>query len=415
MQPPTNATKKTISIDAPKGSTGKRESWNNDEWKANWGTESVQRDPRDLQDPSIVTCQILIVNPDAAMRAQVSGMLADMHHKLIEAKSTEDATEIVSQKDIDLVLIDLNTPDVGGIKFCELIREEASTRLIPIFIQSSEADSEMEARAITAGAAEFLIGPLKPNPLRARVQASLRHKAMLSSLDDSESVLFSLAKSVEDRDPDLGEHCQRLAIMAAAMGLAIGLPSSAIRTLQRGGYVHDIGKIGIPDQILFKAGPLTAEEWLIMKSHAERGEKICAHMRSMMPVLPIIRHHHERWDGSGYPDGLKGEETPLLARILQVVDIYDALTTERPYKRAYSPEDALTTMREEAEKGWRHPVLVEVFAELLPMFRVPSVMDTSRLSLQALAVTLEEFRKDSVRSPEITSNAQRPSPGFQVG
>ncbi len=153
--------------------------------------------------------------------------------------------------------------------------------------------------------------PLRPRALRARVQASLRYKAMIDSLDDSETILFSLAQSVEERDPDLGQHCQRLALMAAAMGVTLSLPGHDILALQRGGYLHDIGKVAIPDHVLFKAGPLTPEEWDIMKTHAERGERICSSMRSLSPVLPIIRHHHERWNGTGYPDGLSGRADSL--------------------------------------------------------------------------------------------------------
>jgi putative two-component system response regulator len=183
--------------------------------------------------------------------------------------------------------------------------------------------------------------------------------------------------------------------MAAGIGIALGLPAADIRALQFGGYLHDVGKIAIPDRVLFKAGPLTPEEWQIMKSHAERGERICACTKSLAPVLPIIRHHHEKFDGTGYPDGLKGEQIPLLARILQVADIFDALTTERPYKRAYTADEALEIMHQETEKGWRDPYLVAVFADLLPVFRHPASIDPGRLSLQALATSLEQYRRTS--------------------
>jgi putative two-component system response regulator len=229
------------------------------------------------------------------------------------------------------------------------------------------------------------------------VQANLRHKAMVDTLDDSETVLFSLAKSVEDRDPDLGLHCQRLALMGAAMGVALKLPAGDILALQRGGYLHDIGKVSIPDRVLFKSGPLTPDEWEIMKSHAARGEKICTGVKSLAPVLPIIRNHHERWDGSGYPDGLRGEDIPLMARILQIADIYDALTTLRPYKCAYTAEESLAIICDETKKGWRDPQLVEVFADILPMFRMPGLPDFSRLSLQALAASLESFRVEPMK------------------
>lgn len=358
---------------------------------------------RDLQDQPFIKCKILVVDPNRTNRIQVEAALADLHHELVEAESTEDALQIIARQQIDLILVDINAPSLGAIAFCERVRKIAATRLTPVFIQASVSDREAEPHAFTAGADEFFFGPMSPTALRARVYATLRLKSMMESLDDSESVLLSLAKSVEDRDPDLGQHCQRLALMASALGMVLDLPPTDITSLQRGGYLHDIGKIGIPDRILFKAGPLTAEEWEIMRSHSERGERICACMKSMTPVLPIIRSHHEKWDGTGYPDGLKGEEIPLLARILQTVDIYDALTTERPYKRAYSPEEALDIMREETKKGWRDPKLMEIFADLLPVFRHPGIMDNTRESLKALSETLENYRRNSLRMPTLAA------------
>jgi putative two-component system response regulator len=154
-------------------------------------------------------------------------------------------------------------------------------------------------------------------------------------------------------------------VASVMLGEALGLPSHDLTALYRGGYLHDIGKIGIPDSILFKRGFLSSEEWEVMRSHSVRGVEICRPMKSLWPVLPIIRNHHERWDGSGYPDGLAGDDIPLLARILQVADIYDALTTERPYKSALSPEDAFAVMEQEVRRGWRDPELVPLFASII--------------------------------------------------
>ena len=341
--------------------------------------------------------KILIVDAHEASRRATRISLGELDHELIEAKTTSEAIGAISLHRIDLVMADLHVPELGATEFCRMLKKTAATQFLPVFVTSAADDLESEVRAIEAGADEFFVTPLRPRAFRARVQASLRHKAMIDSLDDSETVLFSLAQSVEERDPALGQHCQRLALMGAAMGVALGLPPPDVLALQRGGYLHDIGKVAIPDHILFKPGPLTEEEWEIMKSHAERGERICNSMRSLALVLPIIRHHHERWDGTGYPDGLKGDEIPVLARILQLADIYDALTTARPYKRALSPEDALQVIRSEVKKGWREPRLVEVFADILPMFRTATLPDISRLSLHALAASIERFRKDPLR------------------
>src|SRR5579884_112980 len=284
---------------------------------------------------------ILVVGGRPSDRKSIREALGPLDHVVVEAGTTSEAVAAISVHQVDLVLLDLAVPEMGAPEFCRMLKKATATQFLPLFVMADSDDLESEVHTIDAGADEFLVRPFRAPALRARVQASLRHKAMIDSLDDSETVLFSLAQSVEERDPALGQHCHRLALMSAAMGIALNLPGSEILTLQRGAYLHDIGKVAIPDQILFKPGPLTAEEWEIMKSHPERGERICSNMRSLAPVLPIIRHHHEKWDGTGYPDGLKGEEIPLLARILQLADIYDALTTERTYKRALSSEEAL--------------------------------------------------------------------------
>ncbi len=350
--------------------------------------------------------KILIVDASEANRRNVRSALGDLDHELIEASSTSEAIGAVSVHRVDLVLIDLAVPELGATDFCRMLKKTTATQFLPVFVTATSDDVENEVRAIEAGADEFLVRPLRAEAFRARVQASLRHKAMIDSLDDSETVLFSLAQSVEGRDPALAQHCQRLALIAAAMGVALDLPPHDILALQRGGYLHDVGKVAIPDHILFKAGPLTQDEWQIMKSHAERGERICSNMRSLAPVLPIIRHHHERWDGSGYPDRLRGEDIPVLARVLQLADIYDALTTARPYKTALSPDEALQIIRSEVSKGWRDPKLVELFADILPMFRTPTPPDLSRLSLQALARSIESFRKNPTANGQRVSLAQ---------
>jgi putative two-component system response regulator len=359
--------------------------------------------------------KILIVDASAEGREKTKATLGDLDHELVEASSTSEAIAAISIHRVDLVLIDLVAPELGAIEFCRMVKKATATQLLPVFVIAASDDLESEVRAIEAGADEFFVAPLRPQAFHARVQASLRHKAVIDSLDDSETVLFSLAQSVEDRDPSLGQHCERLSLMAGAMGVALGLPPQEILVLQRGGFLHDIGKVGIPDGILFKAGPLTPEEWAIMKSHAERGERICSNMRSLAPVLPIIRSHHERWDGTGYPDGLKGEAIPLLARILQLADIYDALTTERPYKRALKPEEALRVIREEVDKGWRDPRLVELFADLLPMFETTASPDFSRLSLHALASSIERFRSDAGKSESSAALIGRREPASRIG
>ena len=354
--------------------------------------------------PYAARSRVLIVDRESCRTLRLA--LGEPEYELLEADSTSEALSAISSGRIDLVLIDYDAPEIGGIEFCRTLRRTATTQLVPILILSSEGSVEKEISAIESGANEFLTKPVQPRAIRARVQANLWRKSVIDSLDDSEAVLFSLAQSVEGRDPELGQHCERIAVTCAAMGVSLGLPPQDILALQRGGYLHDVGKVVIPDSILFKPGRLTPEEWQVMEGHTERGEKICSSMRSMSAVLPIIRHHHERWDGSGYPDGLKGEEIPLLARILQVADIYDALTTARAYKSAMSPENAIRTLRDEVAQGWRDPRLVEVFCDIFPMFRTSSAADFTRCSLRALANSLDSLRKNPAQAGGLQSRAE---------
>jgi putative two-component system response regulator len=209
----------------------------------------------------------------------------------------------------------------------------------------------------------------------------LRHKAAIDSLEEVESILFTLAQTVEQRDHYTAFHCQRLANYSVAMGMTLGLPREDLVALYRGGFLHDIGKISVPDAVLFKQSLLTDAEWEIMRLHTIRGEELCRPMKSLVTVLPIIRSHHERWDGSGYPDGTAGEQIPVLARIMQISDIYDALTTARPYKPALSHAQSLAILEDETKRGWRDAEMVRVFREVcenppepLREFLLPSLL-----------------------------------------
>jgi putative two-component system response regulator len=307
---------------------------------------------------------ILIVDDIELNRRLLKAMLKTAAYRILEAARPSAAISILEREKVDLVVVDLVMPEMSGPEFCHLLKSERRTQLIPILMTTSVQGTENEVAGIESGADEFLIKPLQPAVARTRIRAMLRNKALTDSLEEAETILFALAQAVERRDKYTGMHCERLTTYSLALGQALGLPRQEQLALYRGSYLHDIGKIGIPDGILFKRGLLTDEEWQTMRLHTIRGEEICKPMKTLAPVLPIIRSHHERWDGSGYPDGLAGEEIPLLARILQVADIYDALTTARPYKPAFSHQHALEIMIEEARRGWRDPELVPLFAEV---------------------------------------------------
>ncbi len=307
---------------------------------------------------------ILIVDAIDLNRRLLKAMLKTGSYRILEAKRPSVALSILEREKVDLVVVDLVMPEMSGHEFCRILKNDRKTQLIPILMTTSVQGVENELEGIESGADEFLIKPLMPSLVRTRIRSMLRNKALIDSLEEAETILFALAQSVEHRDRYTGLHCERLATYSIALGQALGLARQDQLALYRGGYLHDIGKISIPDSILFKRGLLTDEEWQTMRLHTIRGEEICRPMKTLAPVLPIIRSHHERWDGSGYPDALRGEDIPLLARILQVADIYDALTTARPYKPAFSHQHAIEIMSEEARRGWRDPELVPLFAEI---------------------------------------------------
>jgi putative two-component system response regulator len=290
--------------------------------------------------------------------------LRPLNCAVLEAARPSKALEIIESRKVDLVVTEILCPEINGLELCRRLKSRRSTRLIPILILTSVPGVEYEVAGMESGADEFLTKPLPPPVIRTRIRALLRNKRLLDSLDEAESILFGLAQSVEHRDECTGAHCTRLATYSVALGRAMGLEPCDLVTLHRGGYLHDIGKIGVSDAVLFKRTALNEEEWREMRTHTVRGTEICRPMRSLAPVLPIIRSHHEKWDGTGYPDGLSGEDIPLLARILQIADIYDALTTERPYKEALPHEDAVRILLDEVRQGWRDPRLVTAFVEL---------------------------------------------------
>jgi putative two-component system response regulator len=304
---------------------------------------------------------ILIVDGEEINRRLLKAIFKTASYRILEARRASEAIDILQAGKIDLVISDLKLPEMSGAELCRWIKANRNTQLIPVLMVTSLQGIENEIAGISSGADEFLFKPLHPAVVRTRVRAMLRNKALIDSLEEAETILFALAQAVEQRDAYTGEHCQRLSVTGVMLGEALGLSKLDLTALFRGGYLHDIGKISIPDSILFKQGMLTPEEWDVMRSHPIKGEDICRTMKSLRPVLPIIRNHHERWDGSGYPDGLAGEAIPLLARITQVADIYDALITERPYKPALTTEEAFAVMEGEVRRGWRDPELVELF------------------------------------------------------
>jgi putative two-component system response regulator len=270
----------------------------------------------------------------------------------------------------DVILLDVVLPGANGFEICRRLKADRRTRLTPILLITGLHERERRLEGLDAGADDFLTKPVDAQELLVRVRSLARVKRYTDDLDSAASIIMALAVLIEGRDGYSEGHCHRMANYASALGRQIGLPEEDLQTLHRGGFLHDVGMLVIPDSVLRKPGPLTPEEFELVKSHTTEGEKLCGSLRSLQAVLPIIRHHHERLDGTGYPDGLRGDDVPLLAQITGLVDVYDAITTKSAYQGAHPTHEAIDVLRGQAQRGWRRPDLVEAFATLIDSGRL---------------------------------------------
>jgi putative two-component system response regulator len=325
---------------------------------------------------SAYTGKILAVDDDQRMLDTIGEFLGQEGHTLTFARSGEEALEKLNGGWPDVILADLKMPGIGGIELIKRIRQRPEGKLTNIIVISGNLKGQELLEVLRAGANETIDKPFRVTELKIRVHNALQNKRLIDELDHAESILFSIAQIVEARDLHTSDHCGRLKRYAAALGTTLGLSPEDIETLRRGAILHDIGKIGIPDAILNAPRTLTPDEWVLMKKHPLIGEKLCRPLQTMRGPLVIIRSHHERWDGSGYPDGLKGEDIPLLARIFQVVDVFDAMISKRPYKEAWPAEKTIQQLKDEKAQGWYEPRLVEAWIETLE--RNPAIFFSSQ-------------------------------------
>ena len=307
---------------------------------------------------------VLVADDAENVRTLFCQLLLGDGYNVLMAADGDAALEKAQRHRPHVLVLDVRMPGADGIEVCRRVKSAPETRLTPVILVTGLADSSDRMQGIEAGCDDFLTKPVNPHELRARVRVLSRMKQLIDELDSAEAAFLTLAMTIEARDPSTNGHCERLANHAVSLGTTLGLTGDDLGALHRGGYLHDVGKVGVPDAVLLKPGPLTAAEFDLMRRHTEIGDALCAPLQSLRRVRPIIRHHHERLDGSGYPDRLRGDQVPLLAQVVAIVDVYDALTTDRPYRRALPHDAAVRELQAGVRAGQYNARFVEAFLDL---------------------------------------------------
>ena len=296
----------------------------------------------------------------------LEAMLQPLECEVIKAGNGEEALEVLRHSEIDIVLLDAMMPVMDGFEVCRRLKQDRTMRMIPVIMVTALEDTDSKVRAIESGADDFITKPVNRAELLARVTSLLRTKKLNENLVSMENVLFSLASAVEAKDAYTEGHIRRVSRLAIDIGRSMGLSSADIEALRVGGILHDIGKIGIPDSVLNKPGSLSSAEWAVVRTHPDVGCRVTEPLRPFLKgALEVIRHHHERMDGTGYPDGIEGDDISVPARIMAVANIYDALTTDRPYHASLSKEEALAIIQDDADQGRLDSSVVERLVALL--------------------------------------------------
>ncbi|MGA2371904.1 MAG: HD domain-containing phosphohydrolase [Candidatus Korobacteraceae bacterium] len=295
---------------------------------------------------------VLITDGDEHYRQLYSDLLRSEGFQTFDAKDCDQASAILHRERIDLALVDMVMPNTNGMTLCRELKNNPETRLVPILLLTDWKSDQNSVMEIENGADAYLNKPVNDIELITRVRALLDKKRFTDGLGNTEKVLLTLLEIVEAKNPYTAGHGQRVSQTAVSLAIQIGLSSAERECVRRGAYLHDIGEVGIPDEILMKLGPLTTEEKIVLNSHTYLGERICASLSLLHPILQIIRSHHERLDGSGYPDGLGGNQISILTRVVSLADVYDSLTTRQPYRGRFSHMQAMHQIRREAEQGW---------------------------------------------------------------
>lgn len=309
--------------------------------------------------------RVLIVDDNPVNVELLKAQLKPYNYTLDSAYDGEEALIKIQQNPPDLVLLDLMMPKISGYEVCRAIKQNKDTQFIPVIVITALSELDDKLKAIELGADDFLVKPFNKLELTTRIKSLLTLKALHDDVDRSENILFSLVKALEAKDSYTRGHSERVAYYATTLALRMGLPEKEIEILRRGALLHDIGKIGVKEEVLLKPGKLSFEEMELIKTHPSVGFEICKPLKSLSPCLCCIRSHHERMDGEGYPDHLAGKDIPLSAKIISVVDSFDAMITDRPYRNKMSQEQAVAIFTKERKEGQWDIDVLDAFLENL--------------------------------------------------
>ncbi len=313
---------------------------------------------------------LILAVDDEASNLQLLRQILQDHYRLLFAKDGARALELARLERPDLVLLDVMMPGMSGYEVCAALKAEPATASIPVIFVTALTDTADELEGFEAGAVDYITKPVSPPIVRARVRTHLSLVRTEELRASRLEIVQRLGLAAEYKDNETGLHVIRMSHFSRILGVALGMSENEADDLLHAAPMHDVGKIGIPDRILQKPGPLDPDEWKVMQSHVTIGAEIIGeHDGGMLHLArEIALTHHEKYDGSGYPRGLRADEIPLVGRIVAIADVFDALTSKRPYKKAWTEEEALTFLRE--QKG-RHfdPQLVDLFIEQMPAVR----------------------------------------------
>lgn len=363
---------------------------------------------------------IMVVEDEQKTYLVLERILSNQGYRTISAQNGQEALDMMENHPVDLILLDIVMPGMSGFEVCRNLKQNPRRQFIPIILVTGRVRQEDKIKGIEAGADDFLNKPVNVPEMLARIRSLLRLKSLTDQLDSAEAVIFSLAETVEARDAYTGNHTGSVAKTAIAIGRKMGLPDKQINVLKRGGILHDIGKIGIPDNILNKRGPLTAEEFETMKKHPLIGYEICKPLKTTKGLLEVILHHHEKLDGSGYPDGLKEDEIPLTVRIIAVADIYDSLTSDRVYRSRLGLQATFEIMDREAESNHIDSEVLDALKKIVfqetKFKRVPSGKETARDELYGQGLLQSSRNPEWGKKPPAPADEgmERPREHFSI-